>query len=144
MFLTHTLYGSPLNDVSRLFAPVVDLPEPQLIHAEHAPRVPVLGIERDALLREISRRPCTTARRAASSAERRVELGVLRVQRERALAQRVESRLVVRQELDRRRDRRARARRPDSPSARDRCPAAPPRSPRGSSSISACSVRAST
>ena len=77
MFLTHTLYGSPANDVSRLFASVGDLAEPQLVHAEHAPGVPVLGVERDALPREIRRRTCTAARapparRASRRARRRV------------------------------------------------------------------------
>ena len=103
MFLTHTLYGSPLNDVSRLARPVVDLAEPKLIHAEHAPGVPVLGVERDALPREI-RGGLVEPHVRRQLGERRVQLGVARIGGERALPERLEPGLVVREILDRRRD----------------------------------------
>ena len=80
----------------------VDLAEPKLIHAEHAPGVPVLGVERDALPREIRGGACRAARalparRASRTTRRRAD------RRERALPQRLEPAWSCVQVLDRRR-----------------------------------------
>ena len=84
-------------------SPVADLSEAHLVHPEHAPRVPVLGIERDALFRELGR-GFVQANLRRELGERAVELRILGVQRECALAHRVEPGLIVGEILDRRRD----------------------------------------